>query len=433
MADTVARIQRIYNAITVLFWLTVALPLPLMVLLIQARGMDLFQIGVLMGVYSLTIVLLEIPTGGLADALGRKKIALLSYFVMLISAFALLFAFSFSAFLFAFILSGVGRALTSGTLGAWFVDALQEAKPGIDLQPPLAKVGTWSFLSLGLGTLAGSMTPKLFPSLPPDGAAVLTPLAIPILFAFIPMVLLILTVIFFVQETRPDAAPQNLSAGFKAVPTILGQAFSLSRHNSVLLLLLGATLVSGLVLSGLESFWQPHFADLLGGSEGNSLLFGVIMGGNFVVGMFGNTLATWLSKLFNQRFGLLSAVFQGMRGLFLVLLAVQTTAIPGMLFFWLTYLNMGILSSPSATLANNEIPAENRSSMISIASFASYLGSIIGSAGLGYLAEKTSIGLAWGLSGVVLLLSSTLYWRVDRVLARRSSINDHKDIVYETV
>jgi DHA1 family quinolone resistance protein-like MFS transporter len=429
---SIRRIQRVYTLTTVLFWLSIALPLPLSVLLIEARGMDLFQIGSLLGLYSLTIVLLEIPTGGLADAVGRKRIALLSYVFLLLSIIVSLFAFSYPAFLVAFILSGIGRALTSGTLEAWFIDSLQEAEPGIDLQPPLARIGMFAFLALGMGTLGGALIPDRFPSLPPDGSAVLTPLAVPIVFSIIPMVLLILSVIAFVHEARPSLGKENILAGFREVPSVLRQAFGLTRRNSVLLSLIGAGLVSGFVLSGLETFWQPQFADLLGGSEGNSHLFGVIMGGNFVVGMVGNQLAIPLSKRFGQRYGLLSAVFQGMRGVFLVLLALQTQALPGMLLFWLTYLNMGILTSPTQTLSNNEIPAENRSSMLSIGSLVSYLGSILGSAGLGYLAENASIGWAWGLSGAVLFLSSTLYWRVDQILAKRRSENDLKNAVLET-
>ena len=274
-------IQRTYYLITVLFWFALALPLPLMVLLIQARGMSLFQIGALMGAYSLTIVLLELPTGGLADAIGRKRVGLVSYGFMLLTGVVLVFSFSFPAFLLGFILSGIGRALTSGTLDAWFVDALQEADPEIDLQPSLAQAGTFTFLALGIGTLLGSLIPRFFSSLPPDGIALITPLVMPLIFSLIPLIALILSVQILIHETRPTSAPTSWKAGFLKVPAIIRESIDLSRGNTILLLLIGSTLVGGLVLSGLETFWQPHFADLLGGSEGNSLVFGVIMGGQF--------------------------------------------------------------------------------------------------------------------------------------------------------
>ena len=65
--SSVKEIQRVYYLVISLFWLATALPISLLILLAQARGLDLFQVGIVMGLYSLTIVLLEVPTGGLAD------------------------------------------------------------------------------------------------------------------------------------------------------------------------------------------------------------------------------------------------------------------------------------------------------------------------------------------------------------------------------
>jgi len=42
------------------------------------------------------------------------------------------------------------------------VDARKAADPDIDLQPAFAKVGTFSLLALGVGTLGGSLIPGFF-------------------------------------------------------------------------------------------------------------------------------------------------------------------------------------------------------------------------------------------------------------------------------
>lgn len=424
-------LRRTYSVITVLFWLGVALPMPLFVLLMQARGMDLFQIGTLMGAYSLTIVLLEIPTGGLADALGRKRIGMVSYVFLLLAGLVYLFSFSFPAFLLASILNGIARALTSGTLDAWFIDSLREKDPEIDLQPHLAQIGTVTFLALGIGTLVGSLIPRWFSALPADGTAVLTPLATPMVFSLIPQIALIFTVAFFVKEHRSSDADTSWKAGFSQVPTILREAISLSSQNQIILLLIGASLVAGFVLASLETFWQPQFAALLDGDSENSFLFGVIMGGNFVVGMVGNQLSTRLGKIFKGRYGALSAVFQVLRGALLVMLALQSAAIPAMFLFWLVYLNMGIINSPLMTLFNNEIPSERRSSMLSIGSLVSYLGSIAGSTALGYVAERSSISFAWVISGIALILAAYFFVRIDTLLLRRRTLDDSKHAISE--
>jgi len=386
----------------------------LMVLFIQSRGLDLFQVGVVMGVYSLTIVLLEVPTGGLADAMGRKRVAIMAYGCLAIASCTFLFAFSFPAVLAAFTLYGAGRALSSGALDAWFVDELQKADPQVDLQPPLARAGTFSFLSLGLGTLLGSSIPLLFNGLPTGRYAILTPLSMPIAFAIAIKIALLLLTVMLVKEEPGSASAASWKRGLSDVPKIIRTGFVLSRGNPTLLLLLGATSVGGFVLAGLEAFWQPNFANMLGGSEGKSLFFGIIMGGNFLVGMLGNLLATPISRYLKKRFGLVCAVFQGAWGIAIILLAMQVYPVPAALIFWLAYLNMGVLDSPHNTLLNREIPSEQRSSMLSISSLSNYIGAMIGSVGLGYIAEHASISAAWMISGLVLAASLILYWKVDR-------------------
>ncbi len=406
-------IQRVYYLIISLFWLAVALPLALIVLLVQSRGLDLFQVGLVMGAYALTIVLLELPTGGLADAIGRKWVTVIAYGFMTLSGILVLIAFSFPMILAAFVLNGIGRALSSGALEAWFVDALQAADPDLELQPTLAKAGTFTLLALGLGTLAGSAMPYLFTGLPAEGRAVFTPLSMPLVLAIFVKIILIGLTILLVKEESAAAGAGDWRRGFQQVPAIVRTGFTLTRRNPTILLLLGTTLAGGLAVSSLESFWQPFFADLLGGSQSNSFFFGVVMGGNFLVGMAGNLLATPLSRLLNKRYGLVCAIFQGAWGMAIVLLAWQSIPLAAVSLFWLAYLNMGVINSPHSALLNREIPAEHRSSMLSIASLAGYVGSMIAGAGLGFVAEHSSISAAWIIGGAVLVLSLSLYWWVD--------------------
>jgi MFS family permease len=398
------------------------------VLLAQARGLSLFEIGLLMGGYSLTIVLLEVPTGGLADTMGRKRVAALAYACLTLANLVFLLAFSFPVFLLAFVFNGVGRALSSGALEAWFIDAVQAADPEADLQPDLARAGTFSLLALGSATLVGSVIPQLFQDLPPDGTTVLTPLALPVLLATLFHFITLLATLLLLKEERRATGGSWRQRLAQTWPT-LQTAFAQSRSNPTLLRLLGVTAASGLALISLETLWQPYFADLLGGAETPTLFFGVVMGGNFIVGMAGNLLATPLSRLLNRRYGLVCALFQGLRGLTLIALAWQTRTLPAAVLFWLVYLNMGIINSPHSTLLNREIPAAQRSSMLSIESLAGYLGCIAGSVGLGYVAEQVSISAAWIISGMVLVVSLGLYLQVE---ARQRKNNGQKTLVLET-
>jgi MFS family permease len=224
--------------------------------------------------------------------------------------------------------------------------------------------------------------------------------------------MLLLLTLLLIKEKRPTGAAAGWKEGFRQVPGIIRTGVTLTRRNPILLRLLGVSFVSGLVLISLEALWQPHFAGLLDGAQ-NSLLLGLVMGGNFIAGMVGNQLATPLSRWLRERYGLVCAIFQGLRGVLLIALASQTHALPATVFFWLVYLNMAVVNSPHATLLNREIPAQQRSAMLSIESLVAYLGSIIGSTALGYVAERVSISAAWSIGGAILVVSLGLYAQID--------------------
>ena len=419
------RIKRSYYLVTFLFWFATILPGAVSVLLVQARGLDLFQIGIFLGIYSLTIVLLEIPTGGLADAVGRKRVTVLALLFIIASLVVFLFAFSFTLFLLYALLAGAGRALMSGALEAWFIDSLHEAEPDADIQPPLAVAGTVELVALGLGTLLGGFLPTLFGGLPAEGTAVLTPFSVTFLCSIFMMTLTLLAVLLLVREERVEQEAKNVR-GVGALPQIVKEAFRLSRRNPTILLLLGATLASGLALGSLETFWQPRFATLLGGSEGNSVVFGVLLAGSFGLGALGNLLATPLSRLFGKRYARVAVFSQGLGGLALVLLALQTYTTAAAGFFWLVYASRGVLNSPHAALFNREVPKARRSAMLSVQSLATYAGLFLGSTVLGFVSERASVSLAWMLAGTALSASLLFYLGVGRVEARAGELEERE-------
>jgi MFS family permease len=427
---SVQSIRRRYGLVTFLIWFAVALPMALSILLIQERGLTLGQIGFVLGAYSLIIVLLEVPTGGLADAIGRKRVALVAYSLAALSSVGVLLAFSFPTYLAAMLLYGVARALSSGALDAWYVDELQAADPDIDLQPALAGVETIAMLALGLGTLIGSALPRVFVNLPPDGTAIWTPLATPIGASLVVYGVLLASIALLIQETRPISTEAGRQSGFKAVPTMVKSAFDLSRKNGRFVLLMVASLAGGFTLIGLESFWQPFFATLPGTQTADgspqSLLFGIILAGYFLVGMAGNLLSGPLSRKLDRRYGLVGALSRLLQGGFLLLLAYATALIPAAAFYWLVFLMVGVGASPHATLVNAEIPAAQRSTMLSVQSLAFYAGGFLGGALLGWVAESWSIGMAWTIAAGVIALSAVVYLGLDhgRASAPVSSVSE---------
>lgn len=99
------------------------LVMPVVVLFYQDNGMGMQEIFMLKSIYSIAIVVLEIPSGWMADMWGRKKTLILG--AVLGSAGFLMYSFSFGFFAFAMaeIVLGAGHSFVSGADSAMLYEA----------------------------------------------------------------------------------------------------------------------------------------------------------------------------------------------------------------------------------------------------------------------------------------------------------------------
>ncbi len=91
-----------------------------------ARGVSLSQTVYLSAVYAAVSVLLEVPSGYLADRIGRRKTMLLGVLCLMAAQVVYLVAHGFPAFVVAFIFLAAGGACFSGTEEALLFDSLKE-------------------------------------------------------------------------------------------------------------------------------------------------------------------------------------------------------------------------------------------------------------------------------------------------------------------
>ncbi len=95
------------------------------VLYLVYRGLPLWQIGVLEGIFHCTSLFTEVPTGAIADLIGRKKIIIIGRLCSAFSSMLMLFSNSFLGFSFAFIFSAWGYNFNSGSEEALVYDSLK--------------------------------------------------------------------------------------------------------------------------------------------------------------------------------------------------------------------------------------------------------------------------------------------------------------------
>src|SRR3954470_964703 len=106
-----------------------------------------------MAVHSIVAVSLELPTGGLADAIGHRPVLVLSVLLGAAGLLTMAAAHSMAVFALAYALIGAGRALDSGPLESWFVDAAHRADPDADVTRGLARGAAANGGGLALGAV----------------------------------------------------------------------------------------------------------------------------------------------------------------------------------------------------------------------------------------------------------------------------------------
>ena len=98
---------------------------PFLVLFFRETGLSFLEIGALYSVREIAINLLEIPTGIVADACGRRRAMILSFVAYLFSYLLFYFLRGFPAFAGAMVLFAVGEAFRSGTHKAMILEHLR--------------------------------------------------------------------------------------------------------------------------------------------------------------------------------------------------------------------------------------------------------------------------------------------------------------------
>ena len=95
------------------------------VLYLAYCGLSLAEIGIVEGTYHITSIIFEIPSGAIADLLGRKKSMVIGRFCIAISCIIMLFAKDFWFFALSFVIQSLGNNFNSGSEEALIYDSMK--------------------------------------------------------------------------------------------------------------------------------------------------------------------------------------------------------------------------------------------------------------------------------------------------------------------
>ncbi|MGY1593051.1 MFS transporter [Geodermatophilus sp. SYSU D00708] len=392
---------RRYVGLTALRWLPVGLSTPVTVLLMSARGLSPADIGVVVAVYSVVTLALELPTGGLADAIGHRPVLLLSGALTVAGLLTTAVAGSVAVFAVAWALKGVGRALDSGPLEAWYVDTVRTADPAADVTPGLSRAAAADGAGLCLGAVLGGALPLLAGS----GSRALT---LPLLVAAgLAAVALVAVAVLVVPVAAPRAGgTAALRAGLRAVPAVVRDTARLVVRDRLLRRLLAVSLLVGTVLTTLELLGPLHVADLVGSSTEGSAVFGVVMAVSYAAAGAGALLAPAARRGARGSVAVASGALAVLGAAAVAAVALAGDVALAGVAFAVFYLTNATAWPLWKDLLHGRVGAGQRSTTLSASSLALMVGGLGGSLLVPRLAEAAGVPAGfWAAAGAVLLIA----------------------------
>jgi MFS family permease len=407
---TTERLTRHFILLRALRWLPLGLVLPFLVITPEARGLSLGAIGAVFAVHSAVAIALEVPSGALADVVGRRRVLLAGASLTTLSLLIFAVAGSIVAFMASVALLAAGRALISGSLEAWYVDSLRSLDPAAPLSRGLSRGTAAEGIAMALGALVGGGLVTLAGTSDPDGA--LSGYGVAALAGALAGVAYLVAVAVLVHErgVRPHAGGARESAA-DARDSIGARArivFRTARDeflgSSVVRIVVVTGVALGMSFTTVELLWQPRLADLLGDSESH----GIVFGGLAAASMLAVALGAWLSQRAGRRVGLRPAYLLGLGlgAIAIVMLGVPKAPVAFALVYLVAYFAMGLADPLHFELLNEAVGPTARATLISAEALAAQGGALVANLGVGALAASQGTGFAWAVAGSLLTLTT---------------------------
>lgn len=129
---------------------------PVLALFYVASQVSLGEFSIIMSIFALTLLVFEVPSGVVADLLGKKNALLLSRGLLLVEVFILATSNGFWFFLVAKIISGIGVSLNSGTDESLLYDTLKKLDRTKEYKSILGERSMYAYLSQAITFIIGA-------------------------------------------------------------------------------------------------------------------------------------------------------------------------------------------------------------------------------------------------------------------------------------
>ncbi len=358
------------------FYLIVPVLIPYYV----SHGLNSTQVFTIQATYALAVLLLEVPSGYLADVIGRRATLILGAAFMPLGLAVYAFSDRFSAFILAESLIAVANSMRSGCESALIYDTLLDLKEADEYK----KYEGRAILFTRIGTAASAVL---------GGVAALA-------FLRLPFLINIATSSFLLPLALSLGEPQRIKRHarnpFLDILRIARFSFT---HGEIRHLIFYAALIGS---AGIIAVWASFlYYESLGISVG---LFGLIFAAFQLSSALGSSRAHIIEKAIGMRKALTLPLLIGV-----VFLLAGIVRSPAVIPFIILYSFLWGLSFPLfLDLINRRIESDIRATVLSVAMMAGSLTYVILAPLFGRLVDASSLGKAFLVLGVCFLVGMTL-------------------------
>lgn len=360
---------------------------PVLSLLLLTRGATIETISLVIGLYSLTVILAEFPSGVFADLYGRKNAFLLSSVLSLCSYCLFFFSRSVPVLLLGMVLNGLSRAFASGSIEALMID--QAHAQEVPIERVTARLSILESAGFASGALLGGLLAQI--SVHYNGN---------LLVNMVLSSLLIVLTLVFVHEARTERPAHATKSHMALFRTQIQESIAFAKQAGIVRILLILCALMGFALNSVEIYWQPA----LSASNTANWVFGAVSFGGFAFVMLGSWLSGRILRRKEHAGAGLLLLLKAALGLGLVAFSFAKGTLAFIGVYLVLYLLIGGSGVVENTLLNRLAPPSHRASILSLFSLMLQLGGLIASAGGYFVSKYANYANMWQLAGILLLV-----------------------------
>ena len=393
-------LRRRFHLLLALRWVPAGLFVTVFVLLMRERGFTLAQIGIATAMQGVVMFVLELPSGGFADAVGRRAALVLAGALALVATTLLLAADTMILLAVVFAVQGVARALDSGPLQSWFVDAALAIDPETSLERDLSRADVVICAAIGGGAILASAVVWTEP-------LGLDPLVAPLVLSLMIQAVSLVAIMSLMRQPGRRVGWAASAHSVTAVPAVMGGALRVIRANRLLVALVAAELFWGAGMIAFETFFPPRLAEVGGGLDDAAGALGPIISVAWALSAVGAACAPALVSRIGP--GMTAFVLRFGQGVAVVGMGLAAGPVGLIIGYLASYWTHGASGPVHYSMVHRHVDADHRTTVVSANSLASQAGGAASGIVLGVVADATSISAAMIVAGVILVGAAPLY------------------------